>query len=303
MKRNQYEISANLKGNFGSINPVVETLYLVSMIIFSLVMKHPFYLLSCLIGGITCSIMFIGIKNLRNVITFAIPALILFAVINPMFSHYGVTRLFKLPDGNYVTLEAVVFGLLSGVMFVSMFFWFSYFNKIISSEKLFYLIGGILPQLSLLFSMILKFIPTLTRQTEAVRTARNSLEGTENHKENKKELFNKGSRILNVMIGWSLENSIEVSDSMKARGYGIKKRTSYLSYKFDKNAIILLAVILCSLNIIIFGISAGSTYFEVNPVIDIKTPVFSDYIFMAVFFIYCFLPALLNLFRNIMWKL
>lgn len=41
-------------------------------------------------------------------------------------------------------------------------------------------------------------------------------------------------KILSIMITWSLENAIETADSMKSRGHGLKGRTSYSLYKFDK---------------------------------------------------------------------
>ena len=46
------------------------------------------------------------------------------------------------------------------------------------------------------------------------------------------------------MITWSLENAIETADSMKSRGHGLKGRTSYSLYKFDKRDAFMLCTIL-----------------------------------------------------------
>ena len=53
-------------------------------------------------------------------------------------------------------------------------------------------------------------------------------------------------KILSIMITWSLENAIETADSMKSRGHGLKGRTSYSLYKFDKRDAIMLCAILFS---------------------------------------------------------
>ena len=37
-----------------------------------------------------------------------------------------------------------------------------------------------------------------------------------------------------ILISWSLEDSIELSDSMEARGYGLKGRTFYHLFQFRK---------------------------------------------------------------------
>ena len=37
---------------------------------------------------------------------------------------------------------------------------------------------------------------------------------------------------VSILISWSLESSIETSDSMEARGYGLKGRTSFHLFKF-----------------------------------------------------------------------
>ena len=75
-------------------------------------------------------------------------------------------------------------------------------------------------------------------------------------------------RIFMAMISWSLENSIEVSLSMKARGYGVVKRTTFSLFRFRKNDVyILSAIVLLSL-VSLFGIAMGETIFYYYPSIS-----------------------------------
>ena len=74
--------------------------------------------------------------------------ILVIAVTNPLFSHYGVTVLFYLFD-NPVTLESVFYGLNMAVMLVSVMVWFTCFGKIIAADQFLYLCGGSLPKTAL----------------------------------------------------------------------------------------------------------------------------------------------------------
>lgn len=46
---------------------------------------------------------------------------------------------------------------------------------------------------------------------------------------------------VSILISWSLEAAIETSDSMEARGYGLKGRTSFHLFKMTRRDAVLLA--------------------------------------------------------------
>ena len=52
------------------------------------------------------------------------------------------------------------------------------------------------------------------------------------------------SKELSILIAWSLEAGIETSDSMEARGYGLKGRSSYTIYRFGRRDLCVLLLIL-----------------------------------------------------------
>ena len=67
--------------------------------------------------------------------------------------------------------------------------------------------------------------------------------------ENAKELIRKSvdkiknaGRVFTAMISRSIENSMETSDSMRARGYGMKGRSSFSLFRFHTHDGILLAI-------------------------------------------------------------
>lgn len=65
------------------------------------------------------------------------------------------------------------------------------------------------------------------------------------------------------MISWSLENSMELSSSMRARGYGLHGRTNFSLFKFGaRDAAVLLSGLLLFVAVLI-GVGSGSIVFYI----------------------------------------
>ncbi len=90
------------------------------------------------------------------------------ALLNPMFNHYGVTMLYYVKSsGNWITLEALVYGVVLGAVMFVVIQWFSCYNKVMTTDKFIYLFGRIIPALSLILSMALRFVPRFTAQLKS----------------------------------------------------------------------------------------------------------------------------------------
>ena len=73
--------------------------------------------------------------------------IIVSAIINPLFSHKGGTLLFYLFTGNPVTLESIIYGLISAIIIGAMLLWFSTFNQVMGVERILGVIGKVLGEL------------------------------------------------------------------------------------------------------------------------------------------------------------
>ena len=76
-----------------------------------------------------------------------------------------------LPSGNPLTLESILYGVAAAVMLASVVLWFSSYNEVMTSDKFVYLFGRMIPALSLVLSMALRFIPKFKSQMEVVSEA------------------------------------------------------------------------------------------------------------------------------------
>ena len=93
------------------------------------------------------------------------------ALVNPAFNHEGMTILTYLPSGNPLTLESMFYGVAAAVMLASVVLWFSSYNEVMTSDKFVYLFGRVIPALSLVLSMALRFIPKFKAQMQVVAEA------------------------------------------------------------------------------------------------------------------------------------
>ena len=101
---------------FGSCHPAVNFLYFVLVIAFSMCLTHPVCLLLSVCGAVIYHAVLLGPRSLRKNAVWMVPMAVLAAVINPAFTHQGVTILAYLPSGNPLTLESLLSGLASAAL-------------------------------------------------------------------------------------------------------------------------------------------------------------------------------------------
>ena len=117
-------------------------------------------------------------------------------------------------------------------MLCAVVLWFLCFNRVITSDKFVYLFGRVIPALSLVLSMTLRFVPLFRRQLETVRQAQFCI-GRDASTGSAWQRARRAVTIFSIMVTWALENAIETADSMKSRGYGLRGRTAFSIYRME----------------------------------------------------------------------
>ena len=218
---------------FSSYHPIVNMLYFTLVLCFSMLFTHPVCLGVSLACSFAYSLYLKGEKTLHFSIFYMLPMFIGTALLNPLFNHAGATILAYLPNGNPLTLESILYGVAAATMLLCVINWFSCYNEVMTSDKFVYLFGRIIPALSLILSMALRFVPRFQAQLKIVSNAQKCV-GRDISRGSLFKRARHGIRILSIMITWALENAIETADSMKSRGYGLKGRSAFSVYIFDK---------------------------------------------------------------------
>ncbi len=286
---------------FRTYHPLVNAVYFFVIIVFSAFFTHPVCLLASLFGAFSYSALLGGAKNVTRNLLYMIPTIILMTLINPLFNHEGVTVIGYLPSGNPLTMESVLYGFSASVMIICVICWFSCMSKVMTSDKFIYVFGRIAPSLALLLSMTLRFVPRLGVKMREISSARKCI-GKDTSHGKFSERIKSGVAIISILVTWSLENSIDTSDSMKARGYGLGRRSSFTTYKFDKrDAFALVTVVSLALYSFV-GAILGYTSFRYYPSVrgaDIS--VFGVSVF-AAYFALCLIPVIIEIREAWRWK-
>ena len=286
---------------FSKLHPAVNFIFFAFVIALSMFLMNPVCLVLSLVCSLSNALYLNGKKTVRLSLLYLIPMIILISVVNPVFNHRGVTILTYFPWGNPLTLESVVFGMATATLLSTVVLWFSSFNKVITSDKFVYLFGRIIPSLSLVLSMALGFVPKFAHQFRVVRNAQKCI-GKDISDGSLRVRIKNAVRIVAVMVSWSMENAIETADSMKSRGHGLKGRTAFSIYKFDKrNLMILIVIILLGTAVTVSSIS-GAVNFNYFP--SIKGNI-SDVFAIITFLCYALLmliPLIVNVKEGLKWK-
>lgn len=192
--------------------------------------------------------------------------------------------------GTRFTLEGFFYGLCRGTMFSAVIMWFSCYSGVVTSERFLAVFGRLAPNCALVFSMVLSFIPRLKKNAAEINDAAMLLYSGESK-------LKRSVKSFSSLLTMTLEESIEVSDSMRARGFG-KGRSVYSKYGFSvkdgvcAGFILLLFIILCVLK------SLGNTEFVFDPAIEMES--FSPSAFV-LYLLISFLPVTVDLTEDIRW--
>ena len=285
---------------FSKLHPAVNLLFFIGAIAFGVLLQHPVYLLAGIFASGVYYLFLNGRKGLKNILLM-IPLFVFVTLFNPIVNTRGVTVLFTYSDRPY-TLEALVYGIAVAATFVLMLLWFGCYGKVLTGDKFTCLFGNLSPSLSLLLVMVFRMIPNLLNKTKQIIGARNSIgKGTENS--SFKDKLNSGMTVIGVLTSWVLEGSITTSDSMRSRGYGTSKRTSFMVYRLSKTDWILSLLMLVLLGIVIFFAANGSMNAEFLPERNI-TPIKGFNIIGFIAYLgYLMIPTIINIKEVIQWKI
>lgn len=214
-------------------HPTVCFLFFLVVVPASMLLMHPISLVISIACSCACALRCAGWDRLRSVLRFALPVAILAAVCNPLFSHEGVTVLRYFRSGNPLTLESIGYGVASAVMLISMLLWFVCLNAVLTADRITYLFGRISPAFSILFSMTLQFVSRLNHRRKEILQARRLL-GLGTQSAGLPARMRNAVSVFSILATWALENAVVTADSMRARGYGSTRPTSYSIFRFTR---------------------------------------------------------------------
>lgn len=279
---------------FSGCHPAVNFLFFAGAIGFGVVIQHPAYAAAAVVCGAVYYLLLTGRKGwkLLGVSLLIFSAI---ALLNPFINtsgHYVLQYFFGRP----YTLEALCYGAALGALFVIMLLWFGCYSVVLTSDKFTALFGNLIPSLSLLLVMVLRMIPAFTRKAAQIIDVRRCVGKGGSEKAPVKERIASGVTVLSALTDWALEGSIITADSMRARGYGTGKRTTFQIYRMTVRDWVMLILIAA---MELFVLAAGGTNAAFTPRMRID-PIGWGF---PVYCVFLLIPTILHVKEAIQWRI
>ena len=282
---------------FSKCHPAVNFLFFAGAIGLSVIIQHPAYLIAGVIAGAIYYLLLNGRKGVKTLLLF-VPLFILLSAINPLFNTMGKTVLFYL-FGRPYTWEALLYGIATAGMFIVMLLWFGCYNKVLTSDKFTSLFGNLIPSVSLLLVMVFRMVPNLIAKAKQIAGARKTVGKGAGEAATKKEKLKSGICVLDALASWALEGGIVTGDSMRARGYGTAKRSSFILYRMKPTDYLLLAVMTALLALTILAACLGQFSATFVPDISLADPSWG----LATYSCYLLIPTVMHVKEALQWHI
>lgn len=234
-------------------HPAVALIYFAAILVLSMAAIQPVYIAVSLVAGLSYSFFLSGWKRALTALVWQIPIIVVVALINPIFASMGSTELFRI-GASVFYLESFIYGACFGAMLVSVLVWFTNVAKVIASDKVTSLLGGRVPTLALMISMGLRLVPQFLDQANEIKTIHEVNAPAQKRPAKGRLVASSASRRpqlsarvrqISVLMGWSMENSLDSADAMRARGWGAtKERTTYQRHRFKARDGVAIATLL-----------------------------------------------------------
>lgn len=278
---------------FSKCHPLVNFIFFIGVIGFGVVIQHPAYIATGCLAGLVYYLLLSGRQGWKLPVGL-LPVVLVVAGINPLFNLRGETVLFSL-FGRPYTLEALLYGAAVGGVLLVMMLWFGCYNKVLTSDKFMCLFGSRIPALSLLLVMVLRMIPNLMNKARQILGARKSIGKGAGDTAGKKQQLLDGMTSVSALTDWALEGSIVTADSMRARGYGTAKRSSFQIYRFTgMDGLLLGIMVILAAATLLFG----NTGVEFLPALSIPAPGWG----LAAYCSFGLLPSALHIMDTLQWR-
>lgn len=281
---------------FEACHPAVNFIFFASVLWGSVYFQHPVFLAIAWLCAFAYSVRRAG----RKAVVFnlcLLPLIVVFALYYSAYHHFGVTVLRKNFIDNNMTLESLVYGLVIGLRFAAVCMWLEALFSVVSSDKVIYLFGKVSPRLSLFLTILLRFLPRLSREAGRINLARRGVGRGVGQGSPFRRLMN-CLEIFSMLITWMISALALESDSMRSRGSLLRGRTAFSLYRFDNRDRAFVISLFTCITLTLMGVILGSGKMWYNPRIVWRPLNAIGILTAAGYLVLCLMPLGLELWTD-----
>lgn len=213
---------------FDACHAAVPAMLFAGVAALSMLAVHPVLVTLSLSGALAFSLVARGSAATVRGLAWQLPLLVLVCLLNPFFSASGSTLLLKVGPRS-VYLESLAYGATMGALLVATVLWFEDAAAVLTQDRLLALAGRRARSVPLVASMAAQLVPQMLGRARAVRAAARACTAAGPRPPARDELL----RTSTMLLSWSLEDSLERADAMRARGWESgSPRTRYRPERF-----------------------------------------------------------------------
>lgn len=290
-----------MKRRFHAFHPVVTFCYYVGAIALVMVHLHPIFLVIALSILIALHFYYDRFNNVKPWLFFMLTTGILITLINPLFNERGRHVLMEIME-HRVTLEASLYGVMSALSIICVLMLFISYNEVMTPNKLLFLFSKFLPQFAILLMLTLRFIPLMRRRLEEIAAVQVS-KGISVNQGSWKERLQNALLYVQVLLTYSLEEAIQTADSMKARGYGKSKRSTYEYFRLNKQDILTILYLVILFSISVYGRFNGFGTLAIYPLMESIGLAPLENFILFVYILFLSFPLFVEIGEAVRWRL
>lgn len=290
-----------MRDTFSDCHPAVNFIFYIGALVMGMCFVHPLFLICSLVLALIYYMLLK--KEWLKYIAGMMVMFLMLSLVNPLFSTYGETVLFTWWRGRPYTLEALYYGMAVAAMFITILTWFATYNQVMTSDKFLYCFGRLAPSISLLLTMVLRLVPSFQKKSEQIGGARECI-GKSLEDGTTYEKAEHGMVIVSALTSWALEGGVVMADSMRSRGFGTGKRTSFSIYRVgrrDKALLVLMPVLLL---LMIICAERGGMEVSYFPHLNATGP---DSVWTVLgivcYFLFLSIPTVLHVMEELTWRI
>lgn len=279
--------------NFAFYHPALNLLFFVAVVAFTACWTRP----GLVAVSFLCALAFSARLRGPRAVAFGC-ALVLcalaFAALFAMNVHFGVTNLARTPIGNSITVESLTCGVIMGLKVAAILAWLSCALCVFTADKVVFLLGRVFPKAAMMLAVALRAVPVAGDRARKIAVAQSGIGRGPGQGGVLRRVAN-ALRRASILISWSIERFVEMSDSMRSRGAALRGRTAYSLYRFDNRDRALAVILVALVTVCAAATALGETQMLFSPVIVAPKASSAGVAAYVAFLALCLLPLALQM--------
>lgn len=278
--------------NFASYHPALNLLLFVAVVAFTACWTRPGLVAVSFLCALAFSVRLRGPRAVAIGCALALCALA-FAALFAMNVHFGVTNLARTPIGNSITVESLTCGIIVGIKVAAILVWLSCALCVFTADKVVFLLGSVFPKAAMMLAVTLRAVPVAGDRARKIAVAQSGIGRGPGQGSILRRIAN-ALRRASILVSWSIERFVEMSDSMRSRGAILRGRTAYSLYRFDNRDRALAVILVALITVCAAATALGQTQMLFSPVIVVPKASSAGVAVFAAFLALCLLPLALQ---------